>query len=108
MMTTQIVPETTVGLDVGDRKSALCRLDAAGNVLERRMIQTTPAALMRYFSALPPARVVLEVGTHSPWISRLLAGLGHEVLVANAARLRGKKTRRKNDRIDAEYLARQG
>jgi transposase len=110
MLTTQtMVPETTVGLDLGDRKSAVCQLDGAGNVVDRRVLPTTPAALIRYFSALSPARVVLEVGTHSPWISRLLERLGHEVLVANAARLRGpKRTRRKNDRIDAEALARKG
>jgi transposase len=52
-------------------------------------------------------RIALEAGTHSPWIGRLLKGRGHEVLVANARKLRliyaeGKKT----DRLDAENLAR--
>ena len=28
-------------------------------------------------------RVAMEAGTHSPWVSRLLKRLGHEVLVAN-------------------------
>lgn len=105
MSADQRVPETTVGVDLGDRKSVVCRLDAAGRVVERRR---TRAFFESYFRSLPQARVVMEVGTHSPWASRLLAELGHEVLVANAARLRAKKTRRKNDRIDAEYLARQG
>src|SRR5450759_4986666 len=31
----------------------------------------------------PRMRIALEVGTHSPWVSRLLKELGHEVLVAN-------------------------
>jgi transposase len=95
-------------LDLGDRKSALCRLDAAGEVVDRRVLSTTPEMLGRYFSALSAARVVIEAGTHSGWISRLLARLGHEVIVANPAKIRGKKTKRKNDRIDAEHLARQG
>jgi transposase len=108
MCAKQVVPETTVGLDLGDRKSALCRLDEEGEVVDRRMLPTTPDMVERYFSALTSARVVLEAGTHSPWISRLLTRLGHEVIVANPAKIRGKKTRRKNDRIDAEHLARQG
>jgi transposase len=61
-----------------------------------------------YFRESPKARVVIEVGTHSPWISRLLEELGHEVIVANPSKIRGKKGRRKNDKIDAEFLARQG
>jgi transposase len=108
MSANQVVPETTVGVDLGDRKSVVCWLDSAGRVLERRTIPTTRSFFESYFRSLAQARVVMEVGTHSPWASRLLEEMGHEVLVANAARLRGKKTRRKNDRIDAEYLARQG
>jgi transposase len=109
MSTTQMVPETTVGVDLGDRKSAVCRLNQAAQVVERRTLPTTRSFFEAYFRSLAPARVVMEVGTHSPWASRLLEELGHEVLVANAARVRGaKKTRRKNDRIDAEFLARQG
>jgi transposase len=101
-------PEHTVGVDLGDRKSVLCRLDAEANVVERRPMSTTRANFEMYFSRLPKARVVLEVGTHSPWISRLLRELGHEVIVANPSKIRGKKGRRKNDKIDAEFLARQG
>lgn len=108
MKTKWSFPEHTVGVDLGDRKSALCRLDEAGKVVERRMIATTRESLEKYFRALPKSRVALEVGTHSPWISRLLKELGHEVVVANPGRIRGKKGRRKNDRIDAEWLARQG
>jgi transposase len=72
------------------------------------MIPTTRSFFEAYFQKLSPARVVLEAGTHSPWVNRLLEAFGHEVLVANPAKLRGKRTRRKSDRIDAEYLARQG
>lgn len=98
----------TVGIDLGDRKSHLCVLDAKGAVVERSTLSTTPAAFERYFSALPASRVVLEVGTHSPWISRLLEAAGHEVVVANTCELYGSRRRRKTDRVDAEFLARQG
>jgi transposase len=101
-------PEHTVGVDLGDRKSVICRLNAQGDVVERRTISTTRLNFEMYFRRMRPARVVLEVGTHSPWIARLLRELGHEVIVANPSKIRGRKGRRKNDRIDAEFLARQG
>ena len=52
---------------------------------------------------------MLEVGCQSPWISRQLSSLGHEVLVANARRVQlihGSSN--KSDRVDAESLARLG
>jgi transposase len=96
-------PNLTVGLDLGDRCSDLCLLDGRADVVGRERVRTSVDKLEERFRALPPCRVVLEVGTHSPWVSRLLAGLGHEVIVA-----RPRKRRRKNNRLDAEYLARQG
>src|SRR3954454_5875733 len=56
---------------------------------------------------MPRSRIALETGMHSPWISRLLSGLGHEVIVAHArnVRLIGE-SRRKDDRLDAQTLAR--
>jgi transposase len=52
---------------------------------------------------------MLEVGTHSPWLSRLLADLGHEVIVANPRQVRLiAESDRKRDRADAELLARLG
>jgi transposase len=100
-------PQLTVGVDLGDRKSVVCVLDVDGKVSDRASILTTPASFERYFSGMPPARVVLEAGTHSPWISRLLKKLGHEVLVADPAALH-QKGRSKTDKIDAEQLARWG
>ena len=96
------------GLDLGDRYSHLCLLDAkTGEVVEEGRLRTDPEALRRRFSSEPPMRVALEAGTHSPWISRLLEGCGHEVLVANAHRLKLiYADGRKNDRLDAENLAR--
>ncbi|HEY7683444.1 MAG TPA: transposase [Gemmatimonadales bacterium] len=56
-----------------------------------------------------PARVILEVGPHCPWVSRLLSELGHEVIVANGRQRRFiYGNARKSDRVDAEALARVG
>ena len=108
-MTTQrrALPKLTIGLDLGDRFTQRCALDARGQVRATERLRTTPAALERQFAGHPRCRIVLEVGTHSPWVSRLLERLGHEVLVANARQRRliyGSD--RTSDRVDAETLAR--
>lgn len=101
------VPELIVGLDVSDEYTQVCVLDRAGNVVEQSRVRTTPAGMSRRFSCQGPMRVALEAGPHSPWLSRLLAELGHEVMVANARKLRMiYQNDRKSDRADAEYLAR--
>ncbi len=98
---------SATGLDVGDKYSHYCIVGEDGAVREEGRIRTTPQALEEHFAPLGRSRIALEVGTHSPWISRVLRGCGHEVYVANPARLRLIYTRpRKNDRADAEALAR--
>lgn len=98
----------TIGLDLGDRFSQVCVVSqASGEILEEKRIRTTAAALEKRFAGQPRMRIALEVGTHSPWVSRLLARWGHEVLVANASKVRLiYENRRKADRVDARYLAR--
>ena len=72
-------------------------------------VRTTAAALSKRFSSIAPCRVVLEVGTHSPWVSRLLSSLGHEIIVANPRRVRLiAENDSKSDEVDAELLARLG
>jgi transposase len=56
---------------------------------------------------LAPSQIALEAGTHSGWVSRLLQTCGHIAIVANARELRKiRQSDRKNDRADAEILAR--
>jgi transposase len=100
--------DQVVGLDVGDRFCHLAILERdSGEILERSRVATTRGALRSRFAGVAPMRIALEVGTHSPWISRLLDELGHEVIVANARKLRLiYENRNKDDQIDAEYLAR--
>ncbi len=75
-------------------------------VLEEK-VATTPKAMRERFAEMPDCRMALETGTHSPWVSRLLGELGHEVIVAHAQKVRLiAKSRRKNDRMDARTLAR--
>ena len=74
----------TVGLDLGDRWSWYCVLDEGGDVVLEHKLSTTSKALREVFGAMPHSRVALETGMHSPWISRLMKELGHEVIVAQA------------------------
>jgi transposase len=97
----------TVGIDLGDRSSHYCTLSQGGEVIVARSVASTKKDLNRVFGALPHSRVALEAGTHSPWISRHLKALGHEVIVANPRRIRLiAASSNKNDRLDAETLAR--
>jgi transposase len=99
----------TIGLDLGDKYTEACVLDESGEVRETFRVRTTGPALSKRFSSIAPCRVVLEVGTHSAWISRLLSDLGHEVIVANPRRVRLISANdSKNDGVDAELLARLG
>lgn len=97
----------TVGIDLGDRSSCYCALDDQGEIVQQGSVATTKKDLNRIFGALAHGRIALEVGTHSPWVSRHIRSLGHEVIVANPRRTRliGASSN-KSDRLDAETLAR--
>ena len=97
----------TIGLDLGDRWSFYCVLDEAGEVILEQKLPTTPEAMKQHLEKMPRSRIALETGTHSPWVSRLLTELGHEVIVAHAQNVQLiTKSSRKDDRHDARTLAR--
>jgi transposase len=97
----------TIGLDLGDRWSFYCVLDEAGQIILEQKLPTTPEAMKQTFESIPRSLIALETGTHSPWVSRLLRELGHEVLVAHAQKVQLiSKSNRKDDRHDARTLAR--
>ena len=97
----------TIGLDLGDRSSAYCVLNNAGEIVLEHKLATTAEAMKQVFGSLPRCRIAMETGTHSPWVSRVLTDLGHEVIVAHAQKVRLiVKSRRKDDRLDARTLAR--
>src|ERR671921_306703 len=93
----------TAGMDLGDKYSHLCLIDTeSGELIEESRLRTTPEAMRRRFDSEQALQVAIEVGTHSPWVSRLLEECGHEVLIANPRKTRliyGQK--RKTDKLAA-------
>jgi len=99
---------TTIGCDLGDKKSALCVLGADGGMERPKSIATTREGFREFFTR-PRAHVVIEVGAHSRWVGALLKELGHEVTVANPRRVKLiSQNNKKTDEVDAELLARLG
>ena len=97
----------TIGMDLGDKSSRYCVLGANGELLSEGSVATTRKAMGQKFAGMRRCRVAMEVGTHSPWLSRWLTGLGFEVIVANARQVQLiSANSRKNDRMDAQLLAR--
>ena len=86
----------TIGLDLGDRSSWYCVLDEAGEVLLEQRLGTTAKAMKEVFGECRGAESHWKREMHSPWVSRLLSVLGHEVIVAHArnVRLIGESTER--------------
>jgi hypothetical protein len=97
---------TAVGIDVGDRFSHWCALNKAGEVVGRGRMRTTAEAVSEQARTWRGARVAIENGTHSGWMSRALTQAGCQTTVANPSRWRGTAHMSKNDRNDAEALAR--
>src|SRR5215213_1453545 len=99
----KVQPKMTAGLDLGDKYSYLYLIDQeGGEVMEEGRLRTTPEAFRRRFASELPLRIAIEAGTHSPWVSRVLEECAHEVLVANARKLRLiYANKRKTDEVDA-------
>ena len=56
----------TIGVDLGDRWSCYCVLEA-GEILLEQKVATTPQAMQQIFEKIPRGLIAMETGTHSPW-----------------------------------------
>jgi transposase len=107
---TRVETQAVVGVDLGDRSSQVCCLDReTGGILEEKRLSTTSVSFQRYFEGRSPCLVIVESGTHTPWVRRLIASLGHQIIVANASKVRAiSASLRKTDERDARCLAQLG
>ncbi|MGI9070982.1 MAG: IS110 family transposase [Bryobacteraceae bacterium] len=102
-----VAGQTTIGLDIGDKFTHFCILDTEGALIAEGRFRSTPDVVKEQFEGVPRCRIALEVGTHSRWMSSILEGLAHEVIVANARKVRLiKESDNKTDKMDARTLAR--
>jgi transposase len=94
------------GIDLGNKHSEICWLDANGEVVERRRIATSSVELEKTFGGQPALVIAIETGMHANWVRRRLEALGHLVYVADAKRVKLIwETKSKDDRRDAQLLA---
>ena len=97
----------TIGIDISDKVSSFCRITEDGEIAEEGRFHTSPEMVSKRFGQIPAARIALEAGTHSAWMTHLLRSFGHEVYVANPRDLKAVTgNKRKSDREDALQLAR--
>lgn len=96
-----------IGIDLSDRTGRFYAIDDEGKEIEEGTITLRTPELEKWARSIAPTVIAIEAGTHSPWISRLLARCGHEVIVANPGKLALiTKNVLKTDSVDAQYLAR--
>jgi transposase len=96
-----------IGLDLADKESTFVGIDGRARLVEEGRVATTLGGLQKAFAGRRPCRIALEVGTHSPWVDRLLREMGHEVITANPREVALiYRNKRKSDKVDATTLAR--
>jgi transposase len=97
---------TIIGVDLGDKKHHVCVTDKDGSILSETTISNRRGPLMQLAKEYPGSLIALEVGVHSPWVSRLIEENGCTCIVANARKLRAiYQNERKCDQLDARMLA---
>jgi transposase len=98
-----------MGIDLGDRFSQYAVIDDKATIIEEGRVPTVPASIEKLLEERPAMRVVIETSTQSPWVSRQVQKLGHEVVVANSRKVKLiSQSKNKRDRVDARMLARLG
>ena len=96
-----------VAIDLHDEYSQICVMNEQRELLAEIKVPTRRGALRDFFRQRERSRVIFEAGPHALWVSELLTELGHEVVACHARRIRLiAESRNKNDRVDAELLAR--
>ena len=95
-----------IGCDFHPSWQMISWLDTeSGETGERKLMHATGEARQFYEGLAGAVRVGLESTGNSHWFVDLLAELGHEVWIGDAARIRASQVRKqKTDRRDAEHI----
>ena len=99
---------TSIGLDVHARTIAACAFDPFTGELTRRDFGTDAGEIAAWASGFDSPKCVYESGPTGWHLARELRSLGVDCAVAAVSRMQrpAADKRRKNDRRDAEFLAR--
>jgi transposase len=95
-----------IGCDFHSRLQQIAMLDTeTGEVIEKRLEHENGEAQRFYEGLKEPALVGIETTGSTRWFAEMLAALGHELVVGEAAKIRAKDPRpQKHDRRDAELI----
>jgi len=95
-----------IGCDFHTRFQQIAMLDTTtGEIIERRLEHENGEARAFYAGLPGSARVGMEATGYAQWFERMLAELGHELWVGDAARIRAAVVRKqKTDSRDASHL----
>ena len=95
-----------IGCDFHSRSQQIAMLDSeTGEVVEKRLEHEGGEARRFYEGLNEPALVGIEATGYTRWFAEMLAELGHELVVGEAAKIRAMNPRKqKHDRRDAEHL----
>ena len=95
-----------VGCDLHTRYQQIAMLDAeTGEVTERRLEHESGQARAFYAGLEGAVRVGIEATGHTRWFERMLAEMGHELWIGDAAQIRAAMVRKqKTDTRDAAHL----
>lgn len=96
-----------IAIDLHDEYSQICVMNQVRQVVMEAKVRTERGALAEFFRGRERSRVVYEAGPHALWVGELLREWGHDPVPCHARRIRLiAESRNKNDRVDAEFLAR--
>jgi transposase len=95
-----------VGCDLHTRYQQIAMLDEeTGELVERRLEHESGEARAFYAALSAAVRVGIEATGHTRWFERMLAELGHELWIGDAAQIRASMVRKqKTDARDAAHL----
>ncbi len=97
-----------IGCDWHTRYQQIAAMDTSTGELVERRVEHQGGQVEQFYTALPgPARIGIEATGTTQWFERLLARLGHELWVGDAATIRAAVVRQqKTDTRDAQHLLR--
>ena len=97
-----------IGCDLHSRYQVIAMVETeTGEVTTRRLQHENGEARRFYAGLVKPSRIGIEATGYTQWFERLLAELGMELRMGDAAKVRaGVVRKQKTDRRDAEHLLR--